>query len=332
MIEFIFSIDYEIYGNGKGSLKNHVFEPAQQLKKIFDQHGFKLVFLVEAAELEKIEQARADLAIDDVKNQIKALYAEGHEIGLHLHPQWYKGSYHNGKWKLDNSEYNLCVLPEGRITSIIDQSIFYLQSVLSDRHYTPLSFRAGNWLFQPTQPAAKILNSRGIKIDSSVFKGGLQHQNRLDYRLSVKNGYFWKFRDDVNNPVCTGEMIEIPIYSEMVPPWRMATKKRIRMQQEAVTDKKTINDRINRFLDLARPLQPLKLDFCRMTIKELTAMIDKIITDDQNSPITYKPIVAIGHTKDLTDFDTVELLLSYLRENKIRVTTFKEVNNKIVSK
>jgi peptidoglycan/xylan/chitin deacetylase (PgdA/CDA1 family) len=325
MIDFIFTTDYEIYGNGEGSLKNHIFEPTRKLKKIFDQTGAKLVFFVEAAELERIEAAKSDPAIADVKNQIKDLYNKGHEIALHLHPQWYNGTYKNGKWVLDNSEYNLCVLPEKRIIEIIDRSINYLRSVLSDPDYTPLSFRAGNWLFQPTQPAAKILSSRGIKIDSSVFKGGLQHRTRLDYRPALNNGYFWTFKEDVNILVSSGELLEIPIYSVMVPPWRMATKKRLGLQQKSTTGRKTLTDKINRVLDFARPLQPLKLDFCRMTIDEIKSMMESIIKDDQKTPTVYKPISAIGHTKDLIDFETVDSFLFYLNQNNITISTFQDV-------
>ena len=35
MIECIFTIDYEIYGNGEGSLKELVYEPAEKLMAIF---------------------------------------------------------------------------------------------------------------------------------------------------------------------------------------------------------------------------------------------------------------------------------------------------------
>lgn len=328
MIEVVFTIDYEIYGNGKGSLKEHVYDPACLLQKMFNQAGVKLVFFVEAAELEIIEKAKSDPTIGSVKKQIKDLYAEGHEIALHLHPQWYNGNYKNGTWQLDNLEYNLCVLSEKRITQIIDKAINYLRSVLSDPTYVPFSFRAGNWLFQPTQPTAKILFSRGIKIDSSVFKGGLQRQNNLDYRTAVKNGYFWKFREDINKPANSGEIMEVPIYSEMVPPWRMVTRKRVGLQ---TTARENLRNKINRLLNSTRPLQPLKLDFCRMTINELDAMMINIIRDDQKEPRTYKPIVAIGHTKDLVDFDTVKNFLSYLKENNIKITTLKDAYNTMLS-
>lgn len=325
MIDFIFTNDYEIYGNGEGSLKELIFDPASRLQNIFNQAGVKLVFFVEAAELERIETDKSDPAIFDVKNQIKKLYQEGHEIALHLHPQWYNGNYTDSKWELDGSEYNLCALPEQRIKEIIDRSINYLRAILSDPNYAPISFRAGNWLFQPTQPAAKILAESGIKIDSSVFKGGLQHKHRLDYRPSLQNGYFWKFQNDVNITTGNGEMIEMPIYSEMVPPWRMATKKRMAIQQKAPAGRRTFKDIMDRVLDLVRLQQPLKLDYCRMTMDELTGMMDRIIQDDARDPKSLKPIVAIGHTKDLVDFETVVTFLSYLKQNNIKVSTFKDV-------
>ena len=36
MIECIFTIDYEIYGNGQGLLRDQVYEPARKLKEVFD--------------------------------------------------------------------------------------------------------------------------------------------------------------------------------------------------------------------------------------------------------------------------------------------------------
>jgi hypothetical protein len=327
MIEFIFTIDYEIYGNGEGSLKDHIYKPTRQLQQIFDLSGEKMVFFIEAAELEKIEAANSDLAISNVKKQIRDLYVAGHEIALHLHPQWYNGDYENGRWKLDYSEYNLCKLSEKRIAELADRSIGYLRSVLSDPSYTPLSFRAGNWLFQPTQPLTNILYNQGIRVDSSVFKGGLQHQHNLDYRLALRNGYFWSFQDDVNTPVSVGKMMEIPIYSEMVLPWKMATKKRLGLQQIAASGRKTLKQQVYRLLDLARLQQPLKLDFCRMTIEELTGMMDNILHQDGLTPNDYKPVVAIGHTKDLIDFDTLNYFISHLKKSGVKITTFKEAYN-----
>ena len=325
MIECIFTIDYEIYGNGEGSLKKLVYEPTRKLQGILDQAGAKIVVFVEAAELEKIEASNTDYAINEVKHQVQELHRQGHEIALHLHPQWCNARYHQGKWELDYNEYNLCILPKERIAEIVNRSINYLRTVLVASDFTPLSFRGGNWLFQPTRNAANVLAEHGIKIDSSVFKGGLQHQHKLDYRRAAKNGNFWKFHEDVNTPDPNGELLEIPIYTRIVPFWEMATMKRVGLQQKSSSGVRTARQMMYRLLDMVRFWHPLKLDFCRMTIDELTRMVDTVIKEDQQDPTTFKPLVAIGHTKDLVDFETVELFLSYLKRRGIAIVTFHDV-------
>src|SRR5438093_10466738 len=130
MIECFFTLDYEIYGNGTGSLNDLVYEPAERLRKIFGKFNAPFVNFVEVAELEQIEACRTDSAIDVVKRQIKELSEEGHEIALHLHPQWYNARYDNGRWILDYSEYNLCTLSRPRITQIVTQSLAYMRRIL----------------------------------------------------------------------------------------------------------------------------------------------------------------------------------------------------------
>ena len=325
MIECIFTLDYEIYGNGEGSLRELVYEPAEKMKAIFEKWNARFVAFIEVAELEMIEAYNADRAIELVKHQIRDFYTNGFELGLHLHPQWYNARYENAKWRLDYGEYNLCILPREQIKKIVDRSIEYLRKLLGLADFNPFSFRAGNWLFQPTKTVAKTLIEQGIKIDTSVFKGGLQHQHKMDYRLALKNGYYWRFTDDVNVPDPKGNLIEFPIYTKMVPLWKLPTAKRIGLQRKAPTKSRTSKERLFRILDFLRLYHPLKLDFCRMTMREQTHMLSKIIQQDQKDPGVFRPIVAIGHTKDLIDYETVEILLSYLRSKGILFSTFMDI-------
>src|SRR5437016_2854357 len=295
MIECIFTIDYEIYGNGEGSLRQLVFEPALKLVRLFQERGVRFVAFVEAAELDLIEQHHADEAITDVRNQVRELHNAGFEIALHLHPQWYNALHKNGDWILDYSEYNLCTLSRERIEYIIQRSVAYLRDVVGDPSFTPLSFRAGNWLFQPCNVPASVLANHGIKIDSSVFKGGLQRNHRLDYRPATANGYFWQFKNDVNQATQQGAMLEIPTYTRMVPFWKMLTSKRVGLQRRSASTPHRPLQKFNKLLDLLRPWYPLKFDFCRMTLQELICTIDCALREDARRPDTYKPIVAIGH-------------------------------------
>ncbi len=328
MIECIFTIDYEIYGNGEGSLKELVLEPAARLKTLFDQAGAKFVVFVEVAELKQIDILKTDSAIDEVKRQVSDFYHDGFEIALHLHPQWCNARHENNKWTLDYTEYNLCRLSESRINRIVGESIDYLRDILGAPDFVPLSFRAGNWLFQPTAKVARVLANHGIKIDSSVFKGGRQHRYGLDYRKALKNGYYWTFDCDVTIPDPAGSLLEIPIYTMMVPFWQMVTAKRVGLQRKANAGAHEAKIRFSRILDLARIRQPLKFDFCRMTFDELVNVVESSLREDQRNPELLKPIVAIGHTKDLVDFRAIELFLSYLRSKEIPVSTLEGVSER----
>jgi len=330
MIEVIFTLDYEIYGNGTGDLNDLVYEPAHQLMDLFRRWNARFVAFVEAAEFEQIETHRADPAIDLVKRQIRDLYKEDFEVALHLHPQWYGARYDSGRWILDYTEYNLCTLSRERIGQIVDRSVDYLRRVLHEPSFTPLSFRAGNWLFQPTRDAGEVLSHKGIKIDSSVFKGGRQHAHKMDYRRALRNGYYWRFAGDVNMPDPDGACMEIPVYAEMVPFWRMLTAKRVGLQTTSSSAGRDANHRLGRLRDYMRFRYPLKFDFCRMTLTELTSMVANLVRTDQERPDIYRPLVAIGHTKDLTDPQTVDSFLSFLRGKGIAISTFKMVYPKLL--
>jgi hypothetical protein len=329
MIECVFTVDYEIYGNGEGSLRELVLEPAEKLKTIFQKHKARFVVFVEAAELEMIEFLNTDDALEQVKQQIRGFHRDRFELGLHLHPQWYNARYANGSWRLDYDDYNLCSLPRERIVEIVERSIRYLRRVLGINDFSPLSFRAGNWLFQPTQPAASVLAELGIKIDSSVFKGGIRHQHGLDYRPARRNGYFWPFSNDVNTADPQGTLIEFPTYTKMVPPWEILSFNRIGLETKSAAKSARLTDKIYRILDFLRLCHPMKLDFCRLTIKELVGMFEKEMEKDRKSPGLFRPIVAIGHTKELVDLKTVDLFLTYLDNSRVAITTFDDWLGKV---
>ena len=332
MIELIFTLDYEIYGNGTGALKDLVFDPAERLREAFRQWDAQFVTFVEVAEFQKIEAFHTDPAIDLVKRQIQELHRDGFEIGLHLHPQWCNARYVDGKWSLDYSEYNLCTLPPVRIAEIVDDSLDYLRCLVDEPQFNPFSFRAGNWLFQPTKMAASVLSQRGIKLDSSVFKGGLQHNHSLDYRSALGNGYYWRFTDDATKPDPDGPWVELPIYTEMVPLWQMPTTKRLAFNNSVDMVGRNVGYKWNRIRDFLRFRYPLKFDFCRMTLDELISIVERAIEQDQQTPALYKPLVAIGHTKDLTDPRTVEAFLSFLRKKEISVATFEGIKSRLISR
>lgn len=328
MIEFIFTIDYEIYGNGSGSLRELVYEPIRKLIPIFKKWKSKFVVFAEAVEFLKMEEYRSDRDIEAVRSQLCCLQEDGFEIGLHLHPWWAKARFENKAWHLDYSERNICELPEKRITEIVNSAIDYLRCVLGDSGFELISFRGGLWLMQPTKLMANVLSKHGIKIDSSVFKGGRIHDIGLDYRPSLRNGHCWRFTNDINQPDINGVLLEVPIYTEMVPFWKMLGKKRLVIQKKAPSVGNA-GPLPNRLRDFLRLRYPRKFDFCRMQFYEMKSVIDRVIQEDKLNPQICKYIVAIGHSKDLVDIDSISRLLSYLSLNSIVVIGFENVLQKL---
>ncbi len=172
MIECIFTLDYEIYGNGEGTLRDLGLEPTARLAGLFQDWGVPFVVFPEALEFARIEEAGSDPDTAVVRTQLRELRAVGHEIGLHVHPWWANARHENGHWWLDWSERNICLLKPDRVEAIVSGAIGYLRDALGDPRFTPLTFRSGLWVMQPTAVVAKVLVRHGVRVDSSVFKGG----------------------------------------------------------------------------------------------------------------------------------------------------------------
>jgi len=330
MIECIFTLDYEIYGDGTGSLGELVYEPTKQLANLLQRHGARCVVFVEVAELSRIEKFDADPTIGLVKEQVRSLHRAGFEIGLHFHPWWYNACRRDGKWLLDYSEYNLCTLPAARVTVIVSEAIHYLRHLVDDPDFTPFSFRAGNWLFQPTEPAATIVAHAGVRVDSSVFLGGRRHDHGLDYRRIPQGQYFWQFSSDVTVADPRGTLIEIPIHSQIVPFWRMHAARRLACGNIFGGGGRGPIGALTRVRDFLRVNYPLKLDFCRASAKQMMAMVQTVLEKDRKEPEIYRPIVAIGHSKDLSDIGEVNAFLAFLGANRIALSTFREIYPKLL--
>jgi len=330
MIHFIFTLDYEIYGNGKGSLKELIIQPTDKILKIFSKYNDKLVIFAECAEFIKIKEYNTDPDIEKLNDQLYQAYLMQHEIGLHLHPQWINSIYTEQNWKLDFTKVNIAKLTESERDNLIYESIFYLKEVLMDKNYNPSSFRSGLWLMQPTSPIYESLKKYNIKIDSSLFREGYHHNNGLDFRSSLHNKkVFWPFISDINLYDESGLVIEIPIYSEMVWFFRLLTKNRIKStgKRPSFESKKSIKAKLVDKMDFFRLKYPKKFDFTKLTFEELCQMTISI-NNKYGNINDHIPIVLIGHSKNSFNPETIDKFLAYLNNfSNINICTFKDFFN-----
>lgn len=325
MINLIFTLDYELFGNGAGSLYEHVFKPAENMNEIFKRYGYKYVNFVEAAELIKIKNTGNDQYIVNVEKQIKLMHTEGYEIALHIHPQWFNAKLLDNKWIMDYDEYNLAELSKNKINLYLDICIKYLRDVLGDADYLPTSFRAGGWLIQPSENIAHVLADKGIRIESTVYKGGLQRYYNINFTNYPLGLYYWPFSKDVMHPDANGKIIEIPIHTEMVYPWKMLSSKRKKIYSSAKRNKQTGKQLLLSYYDKIRFKYPMKYDFTKMTFIELKSMLENIIEQDYKYDKQYKPIVLIGHPKNMPDLESIDRFLDLIKSKNLQVKTFMNI-------
>jgi peptidoglycan/xylan/chitin deacetylase (PgdA/CDA1 family) len=324
MIECIFTLDYEIYGSGEGSLRDLVLDPTQRLAQLFQEFGAPFVVFAEALEFAKMEETQSDPDTAAVRAQLRELRAAGHEIALHLHPWWANAQYADGRWHLDWSERKISTLEPERVEAIVSGAIRYLRDGLGDPTFTPLSFRSGLLVMQPTAVIVNTLARRGVRVDSSVFKGGRAHRLGLDYRPALGNNGFWRFGSDINVPDPHGTLWEIPIHTQMVPFWQMLGRKRLKLHKKTLSSSQGTS-LSHHWRDFLRFRYPRKLDFCRMTFAEMREAMGVVLTEQGARPEQRSLIVAIGHSKDFVDSEAIRRFLAFLEERSVAVTTFSRL-------
>src|SRR4051812_41410630 len=107
----VVSVDYEIFGNGEGDVRQHTVDPTERMARLCEKYGGPLTVFFEVEEYLAFEKFRdalvKTLGYDPatlIRQQIIALAKAGHDIQLHLHPQWHRADFKNGKWVLDREK------------------------------------------------------------------------------------------------------------------------------------------------------------------------------------------------------------------------------------
>ena len=223
MLKAIFTLDYEIHGNGTGSPYTLMVEPTNRLLRQFDTYGAKLTIMADIGEILKFKQLAEEKGSDDynfeaIARQLCDAIRRGHDVQLHIHSSYFNAYHENGHWVQDWSEYDFARLSWDRMNEMVRQGKEFLETLLRpvDPNYHCKIFRAANWSVCPSQDVISVLSSNGIKVDTSVFKYG-QREGRVnfDYMAAFSPLVPWRTnKNDICAQSDNGELWEFPIYSE----------------------------------------------------------------------------------------------------------------------
>jgi hypothetical protein len=340
MITLIFTLDYEIYGNGQGDLQSLVIDPTNKFIGISNEYGIQVTIFPDVQEfIEMKEKVEYECVINVVESQLKSIIRQGHDVQLHLHPQWYKAIYDGDTWHLDYKRVAISNLPLDDSVQLISSGRSYLENLLREANpdYKCRAFRAGYWCMTPSENILKALGLCRIESDTSVFKWGQEKGPYVNYNYAnaFSNYMPWYTDDkDINRKSFdnTG-ILEIPMYCERARLPALLTYKRFRLSRRAKETTMDLNPaQITEKWKKVKNIfsyYPKKFDFCRLTFPEMKRMINRIIK--KNPKDGYLPVFAIGHSKEFLYDRDYRKILRYITRyygDVVRIETYSKALDK----
>lgn len=348
----VFTLDYELHGNGDGSPHELMLEPTRRMMDQFDRYGARLTILADVAEILKFKQHAEATGHDDfhyhaIASQLQDAVRRGHDVQLHLHSSWFNARLVNGRWEQDWSEYDFARQPIERMDAHVRAGKDFLEGLLRpiDPRYRCTAFRAANWSMQPSAAAVGVLRKHGFVIESSVFKGGRRtglvhfdysdaHHPLLPWRASA---------DDICREDPHSELWELPIYAEQRWLGAFLTPSRIyraflgRLHPlprdvSAAASREPAGRAPSFGLRARRPRlsgHAWKADFNQCSGRQLIGAVRRAARLASGSPVREVPFVLIGHSKLFTSTNerSLEPFLRHAasRPSELRFTTFADV-------
>lgn len=343
-------MDYEVFGNGSGCIQRCLIEPANQLMACCESKGVRLTFFVDMSEYWAFDAAEKNALLPDgecpatlIRQQLKEMIRRGHDVQLHLHPQWTDATYHpeNG-WHVNLAYWRLPMAPGGygtredkrSILGMIHQGRTQLESLLQevDPDYRCTAFRGGAWSLQPEEEVLRALIEGGMRFDTTVAPG-CSFDNCVtvyDFRPAPVDQPFWHVTNRLNYPDSQGTLTEVPIFTFPVQGvrrifWRLSARRAGRdpnalapsclgsfpaaaMKESAWSLWRQRFKRL--FVSRAQ-----MMDFCNSTLSELKAGVDYAQKQQLNGADAEKPapLVTIGHTKTFNDPERLGAFLDWVK-------------------
>ncbi|GAB6163780.1 hypothetical protein JCM12298_29400 [Desulfothermus naphthae] len=330
MIYIILTLDYEIFGNGAGDVLRHIIKPTDRILGILEQYNVPLTIMFEVGEYLKFQEYDAQIKKDKGYSYANAMskhvidaYQRGHDVQLHIHPQWFNAYYKSGQWIMDDPDICISEFSANEIDKIISTSKKCLENILKpiDRVYSCKVLRLTNlnWSEAPRS------------VFASMAKNNL-HVHSLAVSTNPKNtkkGYWYL---DKNYPI-----IEIPIHALKMPIYKYVNRYRIitalyrlliskffwRNNKNSKNNKKTQKKlSVKSILKKVFDSYPAKWDFCKQSSKEMIYFLFKAMEfyDWQNCDV---PLVMISHSKDFFNSRNLIYFLEQVKKiNNIKFVTF----------
>ena len=320
-MDLILTLDYELFGNGSGNVFKHIIEPTNKLLELCNKYDIKITIFFEILEYLKIKEVwqsgnsmgyEKDPA-NAIENQIKKAYKQGHDIQLHLHPQWLNGKYENG-WIVNNSLWRLPEVTNQNSGYSINELLKIGKSTIENllkpinSKYTCNILRAGGYNILPSEQVVKAMINNDFIADSSVYPGGFINSDlsKYDYRSIKRNIPYWWIEDyDVLKQSATKtNILEFPIFSLPIRKFHKLDRQRIKVKLQnkdyakQQLKQKSKNKNIINKMKYYFEKESTTWDYLLFNNKKMNKFLKKVQAINDRSTYKTHPFVMIGHSKE----------------------------------
>ena len=207
--------DYELFmGPKTGSVSNCLIKPINELLAALANRKVVMTFFVDCAYLYRLNEFRSNYPrLEEdyqlVLQNLHEILNRGHEIQMHVHPQWYYSTFDGEKWIMDFEHYKLSDIEDTKLIPLFAKSKSLLDEICG---YSTIAYRAGGFSINDCRIFPKLFKDNGIQIDSSVVIGSHFESSTLsyDYRKAPQKDS-WRFFDLVCKEDVNGPFTELPI-------------------------------------------------------------------------------------------------------------------------
>jgi hypothetical protein len=328
MLHIIPTIDYELFGNGRGDPIKHIIKPAERLLNIANKYDVSLTIMFEIFEYIAFEKYNKDFVnnygyspAEKIKNQIKKAYGTGHDIQLHIHPQFIEMDYYKGRFLLKEPIKSMNDFTKDQVKMIVDTAKNKLVSLINSKEYQCIAIRFSNmpWVEAPKN-TLKALEECEIKFHSLY-----------SFASKSDKGY-WKIDDS--------SVYEIPIFTvqsnfvKLLTFQRMFSTIYLWLYSPPNLFKKQKSN--NETIQSSKEKIFIKWDISKLQYKEMIRFLQNSINmyDYEKYEI---PLVMIGHTKDFFNSKNFEKFLietnkKYVNKGIVKFSTFDEFSKLVLKK
>ena len=232
------TLDYELFlGNYTGSIDNCIIKPVELLLDLFLRYDVKATFFVDSSYLLRLYELSGEVNtlsqdFSSLVCNLHKIVSLGHDVGLHIHPQWYHAKYSH-QWEFVPNLYTLNDLQRFTDSGFYFKNCCALLENITGKEIK--SFRAGGYSIQRFDSLMGIFQDNNIFVDSSVlFKGVCYSQfQKYDYSC-LSDSDVYKFSDNICIPQYDGQFFELPISTIRIPTIQYLFNKLIKVTNDSI--------------------------------------------------------------------------------------------------